>query len=599
MNSSLLELLLDNMPYAVWLIGLDNRFIFVNEYYSNMLNLKKEDVLGKSLMDIYPKEVAKEYIENYNLVIKEGKPRLFSGYEDGLGYPEGAFLECYLAPIKEEGEITCFLGILQDQSERKKYEEELIKQKDLLNVIVDSIPDGIYHKDNEGKYLKCNDALVKEYYKRNKGEVIGKNLKNISQKNIKGNSIFKDEKILNDFMDEDNYVIENKKKIREKIKVKLDKKVKYIESIKVPVIDKDGEVTGIVGVVRDVTENAILENRLKKMSYRDKLTGLYNRAYFDEKLKELNSEEFLPLSFIMGDLNGLKVINDALGHLEGDKILKEISKVIKHSCRKGDLIFRWGGDEFCILLPKTTEREAELVCKRIRKHCKTNNKTALPLSIALGVSSKNEMKKSIDEILVEAEDKVYREKLIEESKIKKNIINILNRELFLKHEDIKEHIFRVEKYAMKLGEKLGLSKNDLEKLQLLAKLHDIGKVGISEDILRRPGKLTKEEYEIIQTHSEKGYRIALFNPDYEIIAHCILAHHERYDGLGYPLGLKGEKIPLLSRIISVVDSYDAMTNKRIYKKRLTEKEARLEIEKNSGTQFDPKVVEAFLSLKES
>ena len=477
MNSNLLEVLLDNIPYSVWLIGIDGRFIFVNKYYSNALNLSKEYIIGKSLSEIYTKEVADEYIKNYNLVRDEEKPNLFSGYENGLGYPDGSFLECYLAPIKENGEIKYFLGILQNQSERKKYEEELINQKELLNTLVESIPDGIYHKDKDGKYLKCNNTLVKDYYKITKAEIIGKDIKSIYKKASNRKGIFKEEKILDKLILQDDKVINTKNKLKEKIKIELNRKIRYIESIKVPVIDKGGVVTGIVGVVRDVTENVILENKLKKMSYRDKLTGLYNRAYFDEKLKELNNKEFFPLSFVMGDLNGLKVINDAIGHLEGDKILKEISRVIKNSCRKDDLIFRWGGDEFCILLPKTTEEEAEAICNRIRKNCKLNHKTIIPLSIALGVSSKKESKKPIDEVLVEAEDKVYREKLVNEKRIKKNIIDSLNKELFLRHDYIKEHINRVKKYAVELGKKMNLSEKELKNLKMLAKLHDIGKVG--------------------------------------------------------------------------------------------------------------------------
>ena len=596
MNSNLLEVLLDNIPYSVWLIGIDGRFIFVNKYYSNALNLSKEYIIGKSLSEIYTKEVADEYIKNYNLVRDEEKPNLFSVYENGLGYHDGSFLECYLAPIKENGEIKYFLGILQNQSERKKYEEELINQKELLNTLVESIPDGIYHKDKDGKYLKCNNTLVKDYYKITKAEIIGKDIKSIYKKASNRKGIFKEEKILDKLILQDDKVINTKNKLKEKIKIELNRKIRYIESIKVPVIDKGGVVTGIVGVVRDVTENVILENKLKKMSYRDKLTGLYNRAYFDEKLKELNNKEFFPLSFVMGDLNGLKVINDAIGHLEGDKILKEISRVIKNSCRKDDLIFRWGGDEFCILLPKTTEEEAEAICNRIRKNCKLNHKTIIPLSIALGVSSKKESKKPIDEVLVEAEDKVYREKLVNEKRIKKNIIDSLNKELFLRHDYIKEHINRVKKYAVELGKKMNLSEKELKNLKMLAKLHDIGKVGIPEEILSKPGKLKKEEYEIIKTHAEKGYRIAMFNPEFEKIAPCILAHHEKYDGTGYPLGLKGDEIPLLARIINVVDSYDAMTNKRVYKKSLSSEEAKKELKKNSGTQFDPIIVEKFLEL---
>lgn len=597
MNSNLLEVLLDNIPYSVWLMGIDSRFIFVNKYYANTLNLSKEEIIGKSLSELFSKEMANEYIGNYKLVTKEGKPKLFSGYAENLGYPEGTFLECYLAPIKEEEEITCFLGILQNQSERNKYEEELINQKELLNTIVESIPDGIYHKDKNGKYLKCNDTLVNEYYKKNREDIIGRDIKSIAKESCNDDNIIKKEKIIDDFIAQDKEVMNTKKKVKEKIRVKLDRKIKYIESIKVPVIDNNGIVTGIVGVVRDVTENVVLENRLKKMSYRDKLTGLYNRAYFDEKLEELNNEEFFPLSFVMGDLNGLKVINDAIGHLEGDKILKEISKVIKNSCRKDDLIFRWGGDEFCILLPKTTEEEAEAICNRIRKNCKINHNTIIPLSIALGVSSKKESNKPIDEVLVEAEDKVYREKLVNEKHIRKNIVDSLNKELFLRHEDIKEHINKVKKYAVELGKKMNLSENELKKLKMLAKIHDIGKVGIPEEILSKPGELTREEYEIIKTHAEKGYRIAMFNPEFKKIAPCILAHHERYDGTGYPLGLKGNDIPLLARIINVVDSYDAMTNKRIYRGRLSIEEAKNELKKNAGTQFDPMIVKEFLELK--
>ena len=188
MNSNLLEVLLDNIPYSVWLIGIDSRFIFVNKYYSNALNLSKEEIIGKSLSEIYTKEVADEYIGNYELVIKKESQNFFQDMRNGPRISKGTFLECYLAPIKENGEIKCFLGILQDQSERKKYEEELINQKELLNTIVESIPDGIYHKDKDGKYLKCNDTLVKEYYKISREEIIGKDIRSISKKSCNRNS---------------------------------------------------------------------------------------------------------------------------------------------------------------------------------------------------------------------------------------------------------------------------------------------------------------------------------------------------------------------------------------------------------------------------
>ena len=227
MNSNLLEVLLDNIPYSVWLIGIDGRFIFVNKYYSNALNLSKEYIIGKSLSEIYTKEVADEYIKNYNLVRDEEKPNLFSVYENGLGYHDGSFLECYLAPIKENGEIKYFLGILQNQSERKKYEEELINQKELLNTLVESIPDGIYHKDKDGKYLKCNNTLVKDYYKITKSEIIGKDIKSIYKKASNRKGIFKEEKILDKLILQDDKVINTKNKLKEKIKIELNRKIRY------------------------------------------------------------------------------------------------------------------------------------------------------------------------------------------------------------------------------------------------------------------------------------------------------------------------------------------------------------------------------------
>ncbi|MGG5461369.1 sensor domain-containing diguanylate cyclase/phosphohydrolase [Clostridium sp. B9] len=593
---NLLEVLLDNIPYSIWLLGKDGIFLFVNKYYANTLGLEKNEIIGKTIYELFPKKTVEEYIGNYNEVLKDGKPKLFTGYSEHLGYPEGTFLECYLAPIMDKDKITCFLGILQNQSERKRYEEEIIHQKDLLNTIFDNMPDGIYHKDIDGRYLACNDTLTREIYGKSKEEIVNKNINELSLTLGKDNIILSNNDLVEKINNLDKLVIKTKIKKRMEFELKNKVGVKYIESIKVPVIDKSGNATGIVGIIRDITDNVVLENKLKKMSYMDKLTELYNRAYFDEKIEELNKESFFPLSFIMGDVNGLKIINDTIGHLDGDKLLINIANVIKNSCRKSDFMFRWGGDEFCILLPKTDEREANIICSRIRENCEKFSGSEFPLSIALGCATTRDKDKPIESFLIEAEDKVYREKLIYEKEIKKRIVEALQDNLSKKHKETKEHIERVEEYAFKLGRKMNLDKKYLLELCKLAKLHDIGKVGIPIEILSKPGKLTNEEFEIIKTHSEKGYRIAMFNPDIEHLAQGILAHHERYDGTGYPLGLKGEDIPFLARVICVVDAFDAMTGERTYKRKMSKEEAKLELARCAGTQFDPKVVECFLPI---
>ena len=172
---NLLEILLDNIPCSIWLRDIDGKFIFVNKYYSDTLNLSKEEVIGKTLEDIYPDELAFEYKSNYEEVIKEDKPKLFSGYL------EDVFLECYIKPIKKDGKIALFLGILQDQTKRKHYEEQIISQKDLLQTIIDTVPDCIVHKDKNGKYLDCNSAFAKVYYKKNKEEILGKTDKELAK----------------------------------------------------------------------------------------------------------------------------------------------------------------------------------------------------------------------------------------------------------------------------------------------------------------------------------------------------------------------------------------------------------------------------------
>ncbi|MEG0181423.1 MAG: diguanylate cyclase [Peptostreptococcaceae bacterium] len=589
MKDNLLEVLLDNIPYCLWLRSIDGKFIFVNKYYAETLNLDKDEILGKTLSDLYPKEMAHEYESNYKEVIKEKTAKVFSGYL------EESFIECYIAPIKNNGNIEMFLGILQDYTPRKKYEEEIIKQKELLTTIINALPDCIFYKDINGKYIDCNSAFANAYYKKDKEYIIGK--KDIEIENLLNEEI-KDlnrTAMVNKIIAIDKEVMLNKEKKCSKIKIKYQNNdMKYMESVKVPLIDKRGDISGIVGVARNITKTVELENKLKKMSYTDKLTGLYNRAYFDEKLKVLNSEKYFPLSLIMGDVNGLKVVNDTIGHLKGDELLVDISNVIMRSCRKEDFVFRWGGDEICIILPNTTDKEAEDICNRIRINCKENESSVIPLSIALGSSTKVYNDKEIDEILTEAEDKVYREKLLHGRSIKSFIITSLQETLAQKHPQTEEHTNRVVKYAKRLGEKLNLPNHKLNELILLAKLHDIGKIGIPDEILLKPGKLTASEFDIMKTHTEKGYRIAISNPDIDHVAKSILTHHERYDGKGYPLGLKGDEIPFLARIICIVDSYDAMTNDRTYKTKISKQKAIKELINSSGTQFDPYIVKVFL-----
>ena len=334
------------------------------------------------------------------------------------------------------------------------------------------------------------------------------------------------------------------------------------------------------------------------LSYSDKLTGLKNRAYMEKMFNELDKNKEINYHIIMGDLNGLKLTNDALGHLEGDKLLCLVSKILTENCDSDDIVSRWGGDEFVILTINKEEEYVANLIDKLKEKCENETEFHFKISIAWGYAGSYEEDSNIEAIMSLAEKRMYRNKLMEDKSARSAAINSLLRTLHEKHSETEEHTMRIKDLSMKLGKRLGLTKEKLDELELLSSLHDIGKIGIPEHILMKPSKLTDEEWAIMKTHSDIGYRIASSTPDFAHIANKILAHHERYDGTGYPNQLKGEEIPLLSRIINIVDSFDVMTHKRIYKEAFDKEYVIEELKRCSGTQFDPLLVKEFIALLE-
>lgn len=332
------------------------------------------------------------------------------------------------------------------------------------------------------------------------------------------------------------------------------------------------------------------------LSYNDKLTGLYNRTYFDKRLAELDCEKYMPLSIISGDANGLKMVNDVFGHFEGDKLLCKIADILRKCCSKSDLISRWGGDEFIIVLPTTSQKLAMRVCEKIKSECAESMDGPIKPSISLGIATKYEVEEDIMSILKQAEERMYQYKLLEGRSARSAIISSLKETLFEKSHETEEHAERLKNMAVEMGRAINLNDNDLVELSLLALLHDIGKIGVSDRILNKDSSLSQEEWILIKKHPEIGYRIAQATPELAPIADMILSHHERWDGSGYPRGLKGEDIPLLSRIISIVDSFDVITHARSYKKGESIEFALNELKLCSGKQFDPKLVDIFIEI---
>ena len=325
------------------------------------------------------------------------------------------------------------------------------------------------------------------------------------------------------------------------------------------------------------------------------MTGLYNRSFFEEELKRLNAKRQLPLSIIIGDIDGLKLVNDTFGHRKGDQLIVKVAGIVKNACRAEDIVCRWGGDEFAILLPKTDTETTEQICDRIRKTCEKAKGDPIPVSVSLGGATKRDADQSIDDVLREAEDMMYWKKL-GSNHTRFSVATYLQRSLAEKTRETVEHGQRVQGLVLKMANALKLSKTEREELSILAVLHDIGEIAIPERILLKPCCLTSEEWQIVKEHPGIGNRIARSVPNLTVIAEAILTHHERWDGTGYPSGLQGTRIPLPSRVLSVVDAYDAMISGRPYKEAISHREALEEIERGAGTQFEPALVDLFVRI---
>ena len=361
---------------------------------------------------------------------------------------------------------------------------------------------------------------------------------------------------------------------------------------------KDLELAEIlISNTKAALERVYYQEELKYKAFHDRLTDLYNRRFFEMEMQRLDVNRQLPLSIIMADVNGLKIINDSYGHEKGDELLVKTAEILKTVLKEEDILARQGGDEFAILLPNINNKQVNKIIKRIKNKVKMKNKDRdIPISLTMGSATKENPEQNIYNILQIADDNMYQNKLSESRSSKSDIVYSLLNTLSAKSSETKKHAIRMTKLAFNFGEKLNLSNSELNKLSLLTTLHDIGKTSISEEILNKPGDLNKEEWELMKKHPEQGYKIALASEQFDLIAEEILAHHEHWDGSGYPNGLKGEEIPFLARILSIIDAFDVMTSDRPYSKAISKEEAITEIKDCAGSQFAPELAEKFVEM---
>jgi diguanylate cyclase (GGDEF)-like protein/putative nucleotidyltransferase with HDIG domain len=374
-------------------------------------------------------------------------------------------------------------------------------------------------------------------------------------------------------------------------------------------------------------ENAQLYARLEQKSRIDELTGLFNRRYFEERLKEELSRHSRygdVFSIFMIDLDNFKAYNDVYGHPAGDILLGQIGKIIRNSVRNVDQAFRYGGDEFVVILPQTARDAAYVVAERVRRQiAEEMEKRAIAVTCSIGLASYPADGMLSGELVDVADVALYHAKRTGGNRIFLSS-KILSKppdeegipEIGTKPSSLSEvydiasaveakdpytygHSKKVNIYAVALAESIGLSPDEVSALSAAALLHDIGKVGISDKVLNKKGKLNKEDWEAIKAHPKLGANIISNIPRLAPAINSILYHHERWDGSGYPEGLKAEEIPIEARILAIADSFEAMTSARPYRPALSLEEVVTELREGAGLQFDPKLVEVFIGIVEA
>ena len=543
------EIILDDFGKPV-----DYRFLEVNKAFENITGLKIEDIKNRTVKEVLP-ETEEYWIEKYGQVALGGGSTSFPNFSIEMGKH---FNVSVYSPSPDK-----FATIFTDISLEKSIQEKIAVERNLFSTTINSIGDGVIATDTNGNINIMNK--------------VAEELTGWERSAAKGMPIQKVFNITNGTTDKPcagilNLVIKKGKTIeleKDTFLIKKNDERIAIEDSASPIKDEEGNIKGAVIVFRDFTEKKERQAKIEYLSYHDNITGLYNRHFLEEEIKRLDVERNLPITIGMIDVNGLKMVNDVFGHDSGDWLLRKIADVLKEQCRSDDIVARFGGDEFVILLPKTNSQDTELIMNRINKALDQMEKRNFILSVSAGWSTKENINQAMREVLEEAESLMYQKKITETQDMRNRTIDLILNKYYKDNPKEKAHSEEVAEISSKIGKLMNLEDEKLQELKLAGLMHDIGK------------SVTGLEHDKIKRHPEIGYQIIKSADIYSNVAEIILSHHERWDGKGYPRKLSGEKIPLGARILSIAIAW--LSSKSIE-----------DLKKASGKEFDPEIVKLFL-----
>lgn len=584
---SKMEIIFNGTHDSMALIYLEDdgklRYKYVNKALKNFFGLKDSDIVNKTPQEVFRDESGEMFSSAYKKCISLKK--VLEVEEEVVKDGVKNYFQTTITPVFEENGEIYVISSKKNITSQKELEKKLREERALFKTTLHSLGDAVISSDINGNVCIMNEVAEK---------LTGWSMD--EAKNLPFDSVFT---IINEFSRE---IIESPiKKVFETgqiielanntMLIKKNGEEIPIEDSAAPIKDEMGIVSGAVIVFRDFTEKKQRQEKIEYLSYHDQLTGLYNRRYYEEEIKRLDKDEVLPVTIVMIDVNGLKLTNDAFGHQIGDKLLISVAKAISEACSGEETVARLGGDEFIILLPNADNSYAEKLVERIYSNIrKQNNIENIIISVSIGWENKILKEQKIEDVVAKADEYMYRKKLTESQKMRNDTVSLIVHTLNATNEMEKIHSETVSKFARKIGEAMKLDAETLNELEVAGSMHDIGKIAVNRDILNKPEKLNSYEFIEIKRHSETGYHILKSVNKYNNIAEYVLAHHERWDGNGYPKGLVAEESPLVARIISVADAVAAMTSYRPYRNAISIKDAINELERCSGTQFDPYIV---------
>lgn len=581
----------EQAEYGIAISNMEGILVYLNDTFAKLHGWQKNELLGQPILSVHNEEQQERVILLLDHLQEKGgftSEEVWHVTKDGQPFPtimsakriKGSDLEDY------------FVATMIDISLQKEIQTSLLESEKRYRIVSEISNTGVWEYDIKNEFLWCSP----EYFKMLGYDYHQFQLKPHNVQETWVTLIHEDDRdralqtFETFFTEKPNRLYENHFRMRCQ-----DGTYRWIWSRGHFVRDDQGNPKDIVvGTHIDITEQKEKQDEIEHISFHDFMTQIPNRRYFQERLEHYDHSDYYPIGILMMDFNGLKVINDAFGHHTGNVALKQVAAILKKRVTPPSVYARIGGDEFAVIFPQAKQAQIDGFIETFNRDISQTDIEGIHYSLAIGSGMKTSVDEEIKDILILAENRMYKNKVLEGSSIRNKAIMSILTTLTDKYKEEKVHSERVSRYCRLMGQAMKLKPDDIKELELAGLFHDIGKISIPDHILSKPGRLDEKEWDIMREHTINGYQILRAADEYSDLALYALTHHERYDGKGYPNGLSGHSIPLFSRIIGVVDAYEAMTSDRPYRKALKIDDAILELKRNKDTQFDGQIVDTFI-----